>query len=487
MSYRIAVVGAGISGLASAIRLRSLAPDAELVVFEQSDRAGGKIRTEHVDGFTIEAGPDAFLSSKRGGVALGNELGLTDRWVSPIPENQGSFVLNDGKLVPMPRGLSGLVPSELKPMFRSRLISPVGKVRMAMDMVIPPSNTVEDESLASFITRRMGSEMYDRMIEPLLSGIYAGDGNRLSLAATFPQLRASERTHGGILKGAMAQRSEVASRKGVAAPRRGFLSFDNGMSILVDRAVEVARESGTRIEFGARCTDLRASSDGPGYVLTVEQDGSRCDHAFDGVVVAVPAWAAAPLLAEVAPEASTALARIDHVSNALIAIAFPESQLTRPLKGYGYVVPRIENRDVMAMTWISSKWDNRAPKGHVLLRTFVGRVGQDSALKGSDEFLVDISLKELRDVLGLDVTPSLTRVYRWDRGMPQYNLGHLDLVDRIETSTARTSGIEIAGNMLRGVGIPDCIVSGETAATNILADLTAARVAAAQPEEVPSQ
>lgn len=391
--------------------------------------------------------------------------------VSPIAGNRRSFVLSKGRLFALPQGLTGLVPSELRPMLRSKLLSPFGKARLAMDLVIPPGTGTGDESLASFVSRRLGTETYERMIEPLLSGIYAGDGAKLSLAATFPQLRASELTHGGVIKGALAQKSEAATRRSGQAPPTGFLSFDHGMSVLVDRAVTVVQGNGTRIAFGISCTGIEREASGPGFRVSLTREGRETSEHADGIVVAAPAWSAAHLLRTVTPSASEALAGIEHVSNALIAIGFPESQLTRPLRGFGYVTPRIENRDVMAMTWMSSKWPDRAPAGQVMVRAFVGRAGQDAALDGDDEHLVWIALKEVLDVLKLNVTPSMTRVYRWDRGMPQYNMGYLGRLDRIESDIARTPGIEIAGNMLRGVGIPDCIVSGENAATNLLADL----------------
>jgi len=347
----------------------------------------------------------------------------------------------------------------------------LGKARLAMELALPPKRGASDESLATFVSRRLGRETYERMIEPLLSGIYAGDGAKLSLAATFPQLRASELTHGGLVKGAIAQKKETAARGSGSALHSGFLSFDLGMSVLVDCAVEAARANGTQFEFGAVCTGIERDAPGKKFRAALTRGDRESTEHVDGVVVAVPGWAAAPILRDLVPAASKALAEIDHVSNALIAIGFPESQLKRPLDGFGYVVPRIENRDVMAMTWVSSKWSNRTPTGQVLIRAFVGRAGQAAALHGDDQFLVQATLKELRDVLDLDVTPSLTRVYRWDRGMPQYNMSHLERVDRIEANLAKTPGIEIAGNMLHGVGIPDCIVSGETAAANLLADL----------------
>ncbi len=473
MTRRIAVVGAGISGLACALRLHAIDPTLEVVVYEREGRAGGKILTERTGGFVIEGGPDAFLASKRGGLSLCRELGLEDRLVSPVKANQRSFVLSKGRLVPFPRGLSGLVPTELEPMLRSRLLSPVGKARLALDLAIRPRTTLGDESLAAFVRRRLGPEAYERMIEPLLSGIYAGDGERLSLAATFPQLRSSELTHGGIIRGALAQKQERQSRGPGQTPPTGFLSFENGMMELVERALEVLARNGAQVAFGADCRGLRKDTERPGYRLDIVRPGGSSVEAFDGVVLAAPGWAAAPLLADVAPEASEVLARIEHVTTALVVLAFPESQLRRSLDGFGYIVPRIEGRDVLAMTWFTSKWERRAPAGQVLLRAFVGRVGQTAALDGDDDSLVTLALREVRTVLGSDVTPTLTRVYRWDRGMPQYNLGHLERVDRLESEIAKLPGLDLAGNYLRGVGIPDCIVSGETAAANLLADLAA--------------
>jgi oxygen-dependent protoporphyrinogen oxidase len=472
MTARIAVIGAGISGLAAATWLRKLDPDVRVTIFERDERVGGKIRTDHVDGFVIDGGPDAFLSSKPGGLSLSRELGLEHELIGPNPANKRSFVLSRGRLVPLPEGLSGLVPGELRPMFRSPLLSPRGKARLLLDLVLPPKSGDDDESLQSFISRRLGGEMYERMIEPLLAGIYAGDGAKLSLAATFPQLRTAEQTHGGIIKGAVAQKREAQRRKPQQLPARGFLGFADGMSRLVNAAAAQARANGTDIRLGAAVEGIQAAGDG-GFDLSVVEPGRRLDERFDGVIVATPAWAAAPLLEQVAPEASRGLESIDHVSSALVVVAFPESQLTRPLDGYGYVVPRVEQRDVMAMTWISSKWEQRAPEGQVLVRGFVGRAGREAALAGGDASLVELMIAELKDVLHLDVAPTLARVYRWDGGMPQYNLGHLDRVATIEQSLARVPAIQLAGNMLRGVGIPDCVVSGQAAATNLLADLRA--------------
>ncbi len=472
MKPRIAVIGAGITGLACTLRLHALNPELDVHILERDPQPGGKLRTEHVDGFVIEQGPDAFLASKSGGVALSERLGLEDRMVSPVPENRGSFILHRGKLLPLPQGLSGLVPGDIRQMFKSPLISPVGKARLAMEYFIPPRKGTSDESIASFMTRRFGRETWERMVEPLLTGIYAGHGDQLSLGATFPNLRALERTHGGILKGAAATRKEMAKRKGQPEPRKGFLSFDDGMGVLIDAAVARVKANGAHVHLGTACTGVVHNEKARTFTVTIEERGATRTETFDGVVAAVPAWVAAPLFHDVAPVVSETLASIDHSPSGLIAVAFPASRLTRPLKGYGYVVPRVEGRDVTAMTWVSSKWPNRAPKGQVLVRVFVGRAGREDVLQNDDDGLVSVALAELREVMGLSVTPSLTRVQRWNKAMPQYTMGHLDRVDRIVAGVARIPGIEIAGNMLRGVGIPDSISSGETAASNLLTDMS---------------
>jgi oxygen-dependent protoporphyrinogen oxidase len=309
------------------------------------------------------------------------------------------------------------------------------------------------------------------MIEPLLTGIYAGDGNQLSLAATFPQLRASELSHGGLLRGAFAQKRERRVREAGATPRSGFLSFDTGLGTMVEHAFHQVRESGTRFELNATCTAIETCPEG-GFNLTIGGPVGPTTVRAAGVIVAVQGWVAGPLLANVAPEASTVLGELEYSSSALVAVGFPESQLTRPLKGYGYVVPRIENRDVMAMTWLSSKWAGRAPEGQALVRAFFGRKGQDSSHQLGDDELIDATLREIRQVLGADVTPTITRVYRIDRGMPQYTMGHLERVDGIDRALAQTPGLQLAGNMLRGVGIPDCIQNGQRAAANLLTDLS---------------
>ncbi|MBA3335956.1 MAG: protoporphyrinogen oxidase [Chloroflexia bacterium] len=459
---QIAVIGGGITGLAAAYRLTRLAPEATIVVIEREGRPGGKIQTERVDGFIIDAGPDSFLSIKPRGIGLCQELGIAGHLTGPDPAHRRTYVLTGGKLHRLPEGLTGLIPTRLGPIARTRLISPRGKARMALDFVLPPRRDERDESLAAFVERRLGREAYARLIEPLMAGIYAGDGHQLSLAATFPQLRAGELTHGGLIKGVLAGR-KLTAPLAPDAPRPGFLSLPGGLGNLVDTLEAHLRAAGVRFLLGAEVTALRARAAGGFHIVTAADP----DLTADSAIVTTPAWEAAALLQALDPALATTLAAIPHVSTATVSLAYPQCALARPLDGYGYVVPRAEGRAVLAMTWVSTKWPGRAPEGFALLRGFIGRAGQPDPLERSDTELVDLLRAEARDVLGITAPPAARWVFRWPAGMPQYTLGHLERIAAIERAVAEHSGLAIAGAALRGVGIPDCIASGEAAAHRV--------------------
>ncbi|MGI8485065.1 MAG: protoporphyrinogen oxidase [Thermomicrobiales bacterium] len=481
VGQRIAVIGGGISGLAAAHRLVTRDPQCSVLLLEASDRLGGKIRTEHVDGYLVEGGPDAFIANKPRGVGLSEELDLADRFITPNQRNRGSFALRRGKLYPLPEGLTGLIPTKLRPMMEFKLISPAGKARMGLDFVLPARRDEADESLGAFLNRRLGNEAVRNLIEPLMAGIYAGDASQLSLQATFPQLRKAERDHGGLIRGVIAARRTTEQQQKSSngqVVRTGFLSFENGMSTLIDALATRLRDAGAEIRVGTSVRSISKRDDALGYSLEIEQAGQMSRVNVDQVVLATPAWAAAPLMAPLDVDAGAALGEIPHVSTALVALAFPASDLPNPdtLHGFGYLVPRAEQRDVMAMTWLSSKWEGRVPAGQVLVRAFAGRAGQEHVFAKNDDALIDAVAKELREVLGIHAHPTLERVYRWERGMPQYTLGHLSRVQRIEAGVQRLPGFALAGNMFRGVGIPDCIASGEAAADLLLAESGVAMV-----------
>ncbi|MDQ3044528.1 MAG: protoporphyrinogen oxidase [Chloroflexota bacterium] len=458
---QIAVIGGGITGLAAAYRLTQLTPDATIIVIEREERLGGKLLTVRADGFIIEGGADSFLSGKPRGIGLCQELGIAADLTGPDPAQRRTYVLRGGKLHRLPEGLSGLIPTRLGPIARSGLLSPRGRARLALDFVLPPRRGEGDESLAMFVERRLGRQAYTRLIEPLMAGIYAGDGRQLSLAATFPQLRAGELQHGGLIKGVLAARKNMKPD----APRPGFLTLPGGVADLAYTLETNLRAAGVRLMTGSDVTALRSRASG-GFHIDLAAGSAL---SVDGAIVTAPAWEAAALLKTLDFDLATTLGAIPHVSTATVSLAYPRDALVRPLDGYGYVVPREEERAVLAMTWVSTKWPGRAPDGFAMLRGFIGRAGRPDPLQRSDTELVDMLRAEAREVLGITAPPAARWVFRWPAGMPQYTLGHLERVAAIETAAATHHGLAIAGAALRGVGMPDCIASGEAAASRVAA------------------
>ena len=452
---RVVVVGGGIAGLAAARRLELLSADP--VVVECDRVLGGKIRTERVDGFVIEAAPDSFLTRKERGVALCEELGLAGELIERRPESRRTFVRRGRKLHPLPEGLTGMIPANLEALEHSELLSEVGKARFASEPEIPAAEGDEDESIASFVSRRFGREAYEALVEPLMTGIYGGDGEQLSLRASFPELRALELEHGSVLRGLPQP----------AGGRRGpFLSLRSGMDRLVARIVEQFER--TRVVGGATATRLTRTPRG----YEIELSGGRDALAAGGVVLATPAYATAGLLTGLDGELASVHAEIPHASSVVVTLAFSRADVV-PLDGYGYVVPKTEGTDVLACTWSSQKWEGRATGGAVLVRVYAGRFGGRDVTDLDDAEVVAVAREELRHV-EVAVEPILTRVHRWPRGMPQYTMGHPERLRRIEERLAEHPGLALAGAAYRGVGIPDCIRSGEEAAESVVRALAGA-------------
>jgi oxygen-dependent protoporphyrinogen oxidase len=456
---RVVVVGGGIAGLAAARRLESTARDVDVVLVESDDVLGGKIRTERVDGFVIEAAPDSFLSRKERGVGLCEELGLGDQLIGRKPENHRSFVRRGRDLHQLPEGLTGMIPTNLDALERSALLTDEGKARFVAEVAVPAASNEDDESVASFVTRRFGREAYDGLVEPLMTGIYGGDGELLSLRATFPQLRALELEHGSLLRSLPTQ--------SVAVDRPPFVSLGGGMDTLVTALV--ARLGRTRLLLGRPVARVSACVGG----YDVELEGAETIRA-DGVVVATPAFVTAALLEELDADLAAAHAEVPYASSVVVTLAFSAGDVTG-LAGYGYVIPRAESLDTLACTWTSQKWDGRAPDGALLVRIYAGRFGGRDLTLDSDDDLVALALEELA-LVGVTADPALIRVQRWPLGMPQYVLGHLERLERIDGALAEHPGLAVAGAAYRGVGIPDCIRSGETAAESVVRALAGAGV-----------
>jgi oxygen-dependent protoporphyrinogen oxidase len=454
---RVVIVGGGIAGLAAAYRLAQREPAAAVTLVERETRLGGKIVTDRADGFVIEGGPDAFLAYKPRGLGLCRELGLEERLHGTNSQIRRTYVLRGDKLYDLPEGLTGLIPSRLGPLVRSGLISPWGKLRMGLDYVIPPRSVDGDESVAAFVERRLGREVYDHLIEPLLSGIYAGDGAELSLAATFPQLRQTELDSGGLIKGMLAARRKAPAPNPNGKPRAAFLTPTTGLAEIVEALEE--RLSGIEILRGTGVLSLEPTS--PGYRVRLANGDSRQAEA---VILATPAYATAEMVAGLDAPLADALRGIPYASTATVSVAYRLADIPRPLDGYGYLIPRAENRPVLACTWTSTKFPHRAPEGFGLIRAFIGRAGQQDVLDRDDEELVALVREEMQRVLGITAAPTLHRIFRWPKAMPQYTLGHLARLETIDQRLAALPGLFVAGSAYRGIGLPDCIHSGEQAA-----------------------
>ena len=462
MSDHVVVIGGGISGLAAAEHLSRQEPQLRLTLLEASPRLGGHIRTEQRDGFVMEAGPDVLLAAKPAAIELAKRVGLEARLVGTSPTARGSYVSTRAGLVRMPEGMTGLVPSRARPFITTPLLSPANKLRVALEYLVPPRRDDTDESVESFVVRRLGRGMYERFAEPLLSGISAGDGARLSMATMFPQLRALEREYGGLIRGMIASRRNAIGRPaGAPSP---FVSFPGGLRELVDAVVRTITE---RDPVGER---VRLRTRSPVRVVRRAEEGFEIElntgaaMFADAVIVATPAFVTSALLASVDSELASRLSGIDYESTATVSLAFGSAAVRRPLAGTGYVVPRKLGRAALACTWASAKFAGRAPQGYALFRVFLGGAKRPLRDGASDDELRAIALEEMREVMGIKAPPVLWRVDRFDRAMPQYHVEHLDRVAAIMSRASQVPGLYLAGAAYGGVGIPDCVSSGERAA-----------------------
>lgn len=465
MRTSVVVIGGGISGLATATRLVERLDPGSVVLIEGESRLGGKIRTERIDGFVLEGGPDCFLATKPAGVELCRQLGIADRLVGTNPAMRRSYVKRDGRLHPLPDGITGLVPSRLMPLLTTGILSLRGRMRAGLELLVPRGGPTAEESVAAFSRRRFGTEAYDWLIEPLLSGIFAGNGEDLSLESTFPQLRETELRDGSLLKPLLTARVRT---RGPAAARAGFVTLPGGLGELVEALT--ARLTGTPVLTGTTVRSVRETVVGRGYRVELT-DGRIIES--DAVVLATPAHASAAMVGSLNPDLAGALRSIPFVSTATVSLAFARADIPAPLDGYGYVSPRVEGGPLVACTWTSNKFPGRVPPDTALVRCFVGRAGLDDVVQADDTVLLDLARRELRTVHGITAAPLLSRVVRWPGGMPQYTLGHRDRLARIEAQLAAHPGLHLAGASYRGVGIPDCIASAWAAADGIAAQVEA--------------
>ncbi len=472
-SRHAVIIGGGISGLSAAWYLQreaqDRASDLEYTVLEKGDRWGGKILTEEVSvsqgAFIVEGGPDSFTTQKPWAMQLARELGLEDRLLGTNEARRNVYVLNRGKPVVMPDGVLLIVPTKFLPFALSPLISPLGKLRMGMDLLIPPRHDDEDETLADFIRRRLGQEALDKIAEPLMSGIYNAEAEKQSILATFPRFRTIEKQYGSLTRGMIASRRKRATTKPSPSGKKTsiFMTMRGGTNELIDALVP--RLTG----------DLRLNTG----VRSVEQNGENQYHVqlddgsllkADVVILTTPAYVSAELLRDEFPAAAERLDEIRYVSTGTISFGFKVADVPNLLDGVGVVIPTSENRPINAITISSTKFDHRAPEGTILLRAFFGGSRSPESMQLDDDRLFEVVRNELRSILGLDAEPLFHRIYRWWNANPQYDVGHLQLVDDIEALLP--AGLYVTGSPYRGVGMPDCVHQSQQTVEAIMNTLT---------------
>lgn len=456
---RVCVVGGGITGLSAAYRLKQRGCDVEL--FEGAQRVGGILGTERFDGYVMETGPDSILSEKPWALALAEELGLGDEIIKTQPGPRGAYIVHAGKLARIPDGFSLMAPTSFTAMALSPLMSWRGKLRMAADLVLP-RREVEDESLQSYVVRRLGRETFERLAQPLVSGIYGAQPDKLSLRATMPRFLDMERDHGSVIRGLRARLSKESGNKvGTAGARYGlFAAFRGGMQTLVDA---LRNDLGSVVHTGHMVTAVAREPDG----YTVEVRGAQ--HGYDALLIALPAHVAGQVLYGLDASLAHKLFEIEYASAATVTFAFDRSAIKHSLDAYGFVVPAAEGREIIASTWASVKYAGRAPDGKVLIRVFIGGHTGQHLLAESDAQLVAIGMRELSQLMTIAGAPDWSRVVRYPRAMPQYHVGHFARVAVIEALAQKYPRFALAGNAYRGVGIPDAVKSANDAVERILA------------------
>jgi oxygen-dependent protoporphyrinogen oxidase len=475
----ITIIGGGIAGLATAFYLqqksRQQGQAINYTLLEGDPRFGGKITTEVVDDFVIEGGPDSFLTQKPWGLQLCRDLGLTNRLIPTNDDRRNIFVLNKGKLAPFPGGYRLTVPTEFVPFALSPLISPWGKLRMGLDLFIPPRRDPTDESLADFIRRRLGTEALDKIAGPMMAGIYVADPERLSINSTFPMFVDMEKKYGSLIKAMRVAkkrnappnnstnggRSASASGHGSGQPEAMFTSLAGGMHELVDALVKQLTGD---LRLNCSVIGLRYLS--PGFEINLSPTETL---QTDAIVLAVPAYTAAGLIETFAPALAAMLRGIRYVSTATVSLGYRQADLAgQSLDGFGFMIPKSEKRQILACTWSSTKFNHRAPAQAALLRVFVGGDEHERLVNLPDADLLALARAEVSAIMGLKAIPVVQRIFRWPRGNPQYDVGHLERVAQIEQLAAQTPGLYLTGSAFRGIGIPDCVKSALTTVESLL-------------------
>ena len=466
---KIVIVGGGLSGLAAAFRLQELKNagkfDGDFLLLEAAERPGGLIQSIKRDGFLLETGADAFLSEKPEAVDLAKQLGIEDKLIQTNDENRRSFIVRHKKLRAVPNGFRLIAPADISAFFASEILSWKGKTRVANERFLPPAPSQNDESLADFVRRRFGNEALKRIAQPMFAGIYAADPEKLSIRATQPHFLELEQKYGSVILGLEESQSKIqnpTSKIGSGARYNLFLSFQDGMQTLIEAlASKIVKDC---FHLSARAQTLSFDETQRLWQIKLENGD---EITADAICLALPAFAIAELLQKQFHALSDEFRQIEYASTATLNLAFKSEQILHALDGFGFVVPFVEKRTLMACTFSSVKFAGRAPENHVLLRAFVGGALQPEMFALDDEAMIAGVLQDLRELVGLTGKPIFTHIARWARSMPQYAVGHLEKIEKIKNLMAEIPSLAIATTAIDGVGIPDSIRHGEAAIEKI--------------------
>lgn len=451
---RCAIIGAGITGLSAAYYLNQESQDYAIDIIEASDTPGGKIKTYRKDGYTIELGPESYLGRKKIMTELATEIGMKDDLV--INNTGQSYIYAKNKLYPIPGGAILGIPTEVRPFITTRLISPIGKLRAAMDYVIKPKPMNPDVSVGAFFRRRLGNETLENLIEPLMSGIYGADIDKLSLKSTFPDFKVTEEKHGSLIKGMRANRKKMNSK----GPKTGqFRQFKNGLESFIERLAEVVTERGVQIKFNNKVQAIKQTNSG--YDITINGE----TYHYDSVIVTVPHTVFKDWFNDGPLDYFQTM---KTTSVATVVMAFDESQVNNKANGTGFVIARNSDTVITACTWTDKKWQHAAPKGKTLLRAYVGRPGDNVVNENDDETIVKLARKDLDKMMDISGEPEFSIVTKLPNSMPQYEVGHIDKIHAIQHYIAtHYPNLVITGASFEAVGLPDCIAQAQKAALKI--------------------
>ena len=460
MPKRIAIIGGGISGLSAAYALeerRMRGVPVEYVLFEASQRLGGVLLSDGVQGCLVEAGPDSFLTEKPWAIELCKKLDLGDQLIGSNDSQRKTYILVKGKLVAMPDGLMFMVPTKILPTMFSPLFSLRTKIRMAAEWFHSPHKVSEDETVAELVQRHYGPEMVDRLADPLLSGVYGGEASQLSVRAVLSRFSDMEAKHGSLGRAMLAARKKMGAAS--KSPPALFTSLKEGMQQMVDALVARLDAKALHTSSPVQCVTAENS----GWTVSA---GYQSDH-FDAVILATPAPAAATLLHLTQQELASELAAIRYSSSVTITLGYDENVRRSLPPGFGFLVPRTEGRRMLAATFVHNKFPHRAPEDRALIRCFLGGARDEQILGSKESEIVRIVRDELKEIIGIAAEPLFARVYKWRSAMAQYEVGHLARLQRIQTLCENLPGLVLAGNAFTGIGVPDCVRSGTQAADRL--------------------